>query len=122
MAMSWGVCERSSQVASRWPSSATTCSVSRNPSASLKNLVLSSTSSAVTKMWSSRGGAIPTSPSGRGGGLVRGSRLPTFSMPQTSSQRCPLGVWKRIASPCPGASSPRACRVTWPPCFSTARS
>ena len=40
-----------------------------------------STSSAMMKMWSSRGGAMPTRLAGRGGGLVSGSRLPTFSMP-----------------------------------------
>ena len=65
-AMSCGVWDTSSQVASWWPSSARICSVSRNPSTSRKNRVPSSTSSAVTKMWSRRGGAIPTSPIGRG--------------------------------------------------------
>ena len=81
IAMSCGVCDRSSQVASWWPSLATICSVSRNSSTSRKNAVTPSTSSAMMKMWSSRGGAMPTRLAGRGGGLVSGSMLPTFSIP-----------------------------------------
>ena len=78
------------------------------------------TSSQVRKMWSIRGGAKPTRPIGRGGGLVFGSRLPTCSMPWTSSITWPLGIVKRIDSPCPGPTSPSAYRVTATPAASSA--
>ena len=71
------------------------------------------------KMWSSRGGAIPTRFPGRGGGLNSGSMLPTFSMPKPSSTVWPEGASKRIASPQPGPSSPLPYRFTGMPTPST---
>ncbi len=117
-AMSWEVCETSSQVAIWKPSSPMTCSVSRKSSISRRNAVTVSTSSAVRNRWSRRGGAMPVRFIGRGGGLVRGSRLPTCSMPCTSSIRCPLGRSKRMAWPCPGPHSPFSSRCTGTPAAS----
>ena len=81
----------------------------------MKNRLASATSSALTSMWSIRGGAMPgRSGGGTGDGLRLPRMLPVFSMSQTSSMICPDGTSKRIDSPCP-TDSPRDIRVIWQP-------